>query len=75
MEPLVLRVPEAASLLAIGQDEMRHLLHAGEVAGFRTGGGHWRVSTASLHEYVERRCQQNSQELSERSMPWPLRAS
>lgn len=72
---LVLRVSEAAELLSVGQDEMRQLLRCGEVLGYRTAGGHWRVLSASVQEYVRRRCQEEESDRLGRATSWPIATS
>ena len=66
-QPLALRVVEATALLGIGADELRRLLHAGEIAGYRTTGGHWRVSADGLRAYVARRCSEEQADRGDRA--------
>ena len=54
--PLVLKVGAASRELALSEDEVRRLCHSGELAAFRTAGGHWRIPRESLNTYVERKC-------------------
>lgn len=55
-EPLVYRVPEAAHLLGVGRNEVRDLLHRGDLIGWRDGhSGYWRIPRQSIEGYVERR--------------------
>ena len=52
---LVLRTTEAAAQLAIGEDDLRALLRAGEIMSYTTPGGHYRVPAYALNEYVQRK--------------------
>lgn len=51
---LVLAPSEAAALLGRGTNEVRSLLAAGELRGWRTGGGtgHWRIPRQALDAYI-----------------------
>lgn len=51
VEPLLLKVDEAARVLSIGRDAMWHLVMSGEVASVRIGRSR-RVPTAALREWV-----------------------
>ncbi len=73
MEKLVLRVSEAASALATGEDEVRHLLRSGELASYRTPGGHWRIPTRALEAFIERRVSEEAASRADRRPSWPLR--
>lgn len=62
-EPIaVLRVSEASTALAIDEDEVRRLLHSGELRGYRTGNGngHWRIPHVSIAKYARRRCDETA---------------
>ena len=67
VESLVCRVAEAAKALGLGADELRRLLHAGEIAAYRTTGGHWRVSAEGLRAYVARRCSEEQADRGDRA--------
>ncbi len=51
--PLLLRVPEAASLLGIGRSKLYELIAQGEIKTVRIGRS-VRVPTQSLYSYAER---------------------
>lgn len=55
-DTLVVRTPEAARRLAMSEDDLRALLHAGEIDHYTTRGGHFRVPVVALEAYVARRC-------------------
>lgn len=51
-----MRVRDAAKALSVRENEVRRMLRSGELRGFRTPGGHWRVEVAGLLGYVDQRC-------------------
>jgi len=61
--PLVYRVPEAARLLALGQNEVRDLLHRGDLAGWRAGAaGYWRIPRQGIEDYFARQLREAAEE-------------
>ena len=62
---LVLRVSTAALALAVGEDELRDLLRAGQIDHYRTPGGHFRVPAWAIEEYTRRRCEETRYEAPE----------
>ena len=48
-----LTTTEAGRLFGISRQMVIALIAAGKVKGWHTEGGHWRVSAASLRQYVE----------------------
>jgi len=63
---LVLKTPAAAKAVGLSEDEVRRLAHAGEIAHFRTTGGHLRYTIADLREFLARRVEERRHEMSGR---------
>lgn len=55
---LAYNVAAAAAQLDVSTKELRRLLNSGEVSGYRTPGGHWRVAHDELANYVQRQTEQ-----------------
>ncbi len=56
---LVLRVGPAAASLAMGENELRERLRAGEISHYTTPGGHYRIPVAALEAFGARRCEES----------------
>ncbi len=54
----VLKVAEAAEVLATGENELRALLHAGELSHYTTPGGHYRIPAWAIDDYTRRKCEE-----------------
>jgi excisionase family DNA binding protein len=52
--PAVFNVSDAATYLHMGLNEVRTKLKTGELVGWSTAGGHWRVSQRACDEWIER---------------------
>lgn len=52
LQKMKLRVDEAAALLEVHPDTVRRWIDDGKLTGVRTAGGHRRVHTASILEYL-----------------------
>lgn len=47
-------VEQAAGELSVSENQIRALLHSGELRGIQIGGrGLWRIGTADLEAYIE----------------------
>ena len=53
--------------------ELRRLLHAGEIQGYRTRGGHWRLPLAGVEAWIQRRCDETAMDREIVSVRHPLR--
>ncbi len=53
----VLKVAAAAEALAIGENAVRALIHAGELSYYALSGGHYRIPLWAIEEYTRRRCE------------------
>ena len=48
----------AGELLNLNVKTIRALLNSGELHGWRTPGGHWRVLTSELHHWAQEQTEQ-----------------
>lgn len=46
---------QAAEMIGLSLGTVRHMIESGELAAWKTAGGHRRVSVASVNEYLRRR--------------------
>ncbi|MDX3908202.1 MAG: helix-turn-helix domain-containing protein [Sphingobium sp.] len=54
-DPICVRVNDAARMIGIGRTKLYELIAAGEVETIKFGNA-TRITTASLHDLVRRRC-------------------
>ena len=60
IEPVLLEIDDLCRYLGIGKNTAYNLLNSGEIDGFKLGGSVWKVPKKSVDEYIERKCNQNS---------------
>ncbi len=51
--PLLVRPKQALRLLSIGETRLYEMINAGELESFRDGGAR-KITTRSIHAYIER---------------------
>jgi excisionase family DNA binding protein len=52
-EPLLVRPKVACRLLSVGETRLYEMMNSGELESFRDGGAR-RITTRSIHAYIER---------------------
>lgn len=55
-DPICVRVNDAAQMIGVGRTKLYELIAAGEVETIKFGNA-TRITTASLHDLVRRRCE------------------